>query len=73
MANSDGWVVSQAIAATLCRVRHLVLQAITPEETSMTSQWIDIPAQDGKTFKGYLALPPAGHGPGIVLIQESSE
>lgn len=29
----------------------------------MTSQWIDIPAQDGKTFKGYLALPPAGHGP----------
>ena len=36
----------------------------------MTSQWIDIPAQDGKTFKGYLALPPAGHGPGIVLIQE---
>lgn len=35
----------------------------------MTSQWIDIPAQDG-TFKGYLALPPAGHGPGIVLIQE---
>lgn len=36
----------------------------------MTSQWIDIPAQDGNTFKGYLALPPAGHGPGIVLIQE---
>ena len=25
MANSDGWAVSQAIAATLCRVRHLVL------------------------------------------------
>jgi len=41
-----------------------------PTETGMTSQWIDIPAQDGKTFKGYLALPPAGHGPGIVLIQE---
>ncbi len=36
----------------------------------MTSQWIDIPAQDGKSFKGYLALPPTGHGPGIVLIQE---
>jgi len=36
----------------------------------MTSQWIDIPAQDGNSFKGYLALPPTGHGPGIVLIQE---
>ena len=28
----------------------------------MTSQWIDIPAQDGKTFKGYLALPPCVWG-----------
>jgi len=36
----------------------------------MTSQWIDIPAQNGNTFGGYLALPPAGHGPGILLIQE---
>lgn len=36
----------------------------------MHSQWIDIPAQDGNRFRGYLALPPAGHGPGIVLIQE---
>lgn len=35
----------------------------------MTSQWIDIPAQDG-TFKGYLSLPPTGAGPGLVLIQE---
>jgi carboxymethylenebutenolidase len=41
-----------------------------PEETSMNSQWIDIPAQGGNSFRGYLALPPAGHGPGIVLIQE---
>lgn len=36
----------------------------------MTSQWIDIPAQDGKTFKGYLSLPSTGAGPGLVLIQE---
>ncbi|MDX2353136.1 dienelactone hydrolase family protein [Pseudomonas sp. NPDC077382] len=36
----------------------------------MTSQWIDIAAQDGESFKGYLALPPTGTGPGIVLIQE---
>lgn len=36
----------------------------------MTTQWIDITARDGGTFQGYLALPPAGKGPGIVLIQE---
>lgn len=36
----------------------------------MTSQWIDIPAPEGGTFKGYLALPPTGKGPGLVLIQE---
>ena len=36
----------------------------------MTANWIDIPASDGKTFSGYLALPPTGSGPGLVLIQE---
>jgi len=40
----------------------------------MNSSWIDIKAQDGGSFKGYLALPPqaekAGKKPGIVLIQE---
>jgi carboxymethylenebutenolidase len=36
----------------------------------MTTQWIDITAKDGGKFKGYLALPPAGKGPGIVLLQE---
>lgn len=36
----------------------------------MTSSMITIPSQDGKSFHGYLALPPAGTGPGIVLIQE---
>ncbi|GAB2802340.1 dienelactone hydrolase family protein [Halomonas shantousis] len=36
----------------------------------MTAQWIDITSHDGQTFKGYLALPPGGKGPGIVLIQE---
>lgn len=36
----------------------------------MATQWIDITARDGGTFKGYLAMPPAGKGPGIVLIQE---
>ena len=29
----------------------------------VTTQWIDIPSHDGQSFKGYLALPPAGQGP----------
>jgi carboxymethylenebutenolidase len=36
----------------------------------MTSSMIDIASHDGQTFQGYLALPPTGTGPGIVLIQE---
>ena len=32
----------------------------------MASQWIDI----APGFAGYLALPPAGRGPGLVLFQE---
>ena len=36
----------------------------------MTSSMIDIASNDGKSFQGYLALPPTGTGPGIVLIQE---
>src|ERR1700742_2699958 len=34
------------------------------------SQWIDIPASDGGSFKGYLAIPATGSGPGILLLQE---
>jgi len=36
----------------------------------MTGKWISIKSHDQKEFGGYLALPPAGKGPGIVLIQE---
>lgn len=36
----------------------------------MTSSMIDIASLDAKSFQGYLALPPTGTGPGIVLIQE---
>ena len=36
----------------------------------MTASMINIDSRDGKTFQGYLALPPTGNGPGIVLIQE---
>lgn len=34
--------------------------------TPVTTQWIDI----APGFAGYLALPPAGRGPGLVLFQE---
>lgn len=37
----------------------------TPDTTS----WIAIPA-DGGAMAGYLALPPAGRGPGLLLLQE---
>ena len=36
----------------------------------MAGQWIEIPAPDGGKFRGYLAIPKAGKGPGIVLCQE---
>lgn len=39
----------------------------------MNGQWIDIKADDGKSFSGYLSLPPKSRldkAPGIVLAQE---
>src|SRR4051794_18093888 len=42
----------------------------TTLETPTMSQYIDIPAGDGRSFRGYLALPASGSGPGIVLCQE---
>ncbi|WP_442782188.1 dienelactone hydrolase family protein [Collimonas fungivorans] len=36
---------------------------------SVTTQWIDVKADDG-TFGAYLAIPHTGKGPGIVLLQE---
>jgi carboxymethylenebutenolidase len=36
----------------------------------MAGQWIDIAAKDGGSFKGYLAVPASGSGPGILLLQE---
>ncbi|SAL14550.1 carboxymethylenebutenolidase [Caballeronia cordobensis] len=36
---------------------------------SVTSRWIDIPA-DGGSFQGYLALPKTGSGPAVIILQE---
>ena len=36
----------------------------------MAGAFIDIKAKGGGTFAGYLALPPAGKGPGLVVFQE---
>lgn len=36
----------------------------------MTGSYIDITAADGGTFRGYLAVPASGSGPGLVLAQE---
>ena len=36
----------------------------------MAGKFIQIAAHDGGTFRGYLALPRGGKGPGIVLCQE---
>jgi carboxymethylenebutenolidase len=36
----------------------------------MASKWIDIAAGEAAKFRGYLAVPASGKGPGIVLCQE---
>lgn len=36
----------------------------------MNSSSISITSHDGRQFDAYLSLPPAGHGPGLVIIQE---
>ena len=37
----------------------------------MNSHWIDITASDGSgSFRGYVATPESGSGPGILLLQE---
>ena len=36
----------------------------------MNAQWIKIKSPDGGEYEAYLALPPSGKGPGLVLFQE---
>ena len=37
--------------------------------TPVATSWISVPTSGG-AFDAYLAMPPAGHGPGLVLFQE---
>ena len=37
---------------------------------TVSSQWIEIESDDGQRFDGYLALPRAGRGPGVLIVQE---
>lgn len=37
---------------------------------SVTTKWIEIDAGGGERYNGYLALPRAGKGPGVVIVQE---
>ena len=36
----------------------------------MTGSWITVPAADAGSFRAYVATPPAGRGPGLLLLQE---
>lgn len=37
---------------------------------TIETSWIDIDAHDGGRFQGFLALPPARRGPGLLVLQE---
>ena len=37
---------------------------------SLTTRWIEIDAGGGERYDGYLALPRAGKGPGVIIVQE---
>ena len=44
--------------------------AFTPASNSpVRTAWTHVPSADGD-FDAYLALPPSGHGPGLLLLQE---
>ena len=36
----------------------------------MSTSWISVDSASGGTFKAYVSLPPAGFGPGLLIIQE---
>ncbi|AOI90453.1 dienelactone hydrolase family protein [Burkholderia pseudomultivorans] len=36
----------------------------------MSGNYIDVKSTDGRSFSAYLAVPPQGSGPGLVLLQE---
>src|SRR5690606_27292079 len=45
-------------------------ESMYPGEPRMTNEWITVQCAGSGAMEGYLALPPKGRGPGIVLCQE---
>jgi carboxymethylenebutenolidase len=45
------------------------MSTTTSPTDPVRTQWIEVPTQDG-TLDAYLAVPPAGRGPGLLLLQE---
>jgi carboxymethylenebutenolidase len=39
-------------------------------DSPILTQWIRLGEDNDQPFDAYLALPPAGHGPGLLLLQE---
>ena len=37
----------------------------------MNAKWISVRSHDERSFEAYLSLPPAGCGPGLLLLQEA--
>src|SRR6476661_4090545 len=37
---------------------------------TVTTRWVDVPSGDGRSFDAFVALPPAGSGPALLLFQE---
>src|ERR1700739_3799544 len=59
-----------SIKKTLWKHRAAPSDGCTRGDRAMAGQWIDIKAADGGSFRGYLAVPASGSGPGILLLQE---
>ena len=36
----------------------------------MSTSWMSVDSASGESFKAYVSLPPAGFGPGLLIIQE---
>ena len=71
-ASGDRWRCKRAKLHTrVLRCQSFVMTAPPSAATAapVRSEWISVPC-DGAPFDAYLACPPAGRGPGLLLLQE---